>query len=231
MKETLTIDFNRPVALFPLPNCVLLPHATIPLHIFEPRYKKMTSDALDSHGLIAMAFFEGDQWRENYDGSPPIRPSVCVGYIIHHQPLEDGRYNFLLQGVCRARIKEEIPSQPYRKALLEPTEFPQPKEADLRECRCRIEALLNDPILAELEAVATAKKWLENKVPTSALVDLSFMVLSESIEERYSILAEKSAPARAMCLEKLLQDRRSALSVSRRRGSGWGRLPGGRLPD
>ena len=219
MKETLTIDFNRPVALFPLPDCVLLPHATIPLHIFEPRYRKMTKDALDSHGLIAMALFEGDEWQEDHQGSPPLRPSVCIGYIVDHQGLEDGRYNLLLQGVCRARIKQEVPSDPYRRALLEPAEIPPPKEADLRDYRRRIEALLKDPLLGELEAVVTAKKWLERKIPTSAFVDLSLMIFCDGIEERYSILAETSAAARARCLDKLLQEKRSALSGGKRRGS------------
>ena len=55
MSHTLTIDFNKPIALFPLPGCVLLPHNATPLHIFEPRYRAMTSDALDTTGLIAMA--------------------------------------------------------------------------------------------------------------------------------------------------------------------------------
>lgn len=216
MKDTLTIDFNRPVSLFPLPDCVLLPHATMPLHIFEPRYKQMTRDALDSHGLIAMALFEGDGWRQNYQGYPPLRPMVCVGYIVDHQALEDGRYNFLLQGVCRARIKEEVPSQPYRRALLEPTEFPQAKEADLRGWRRRIEALLNDPLLSEEESVASARKWIESKIPTIPFVDLSLMVFSDKIEERYAMLAEKDAAARARCLEKLLQERRLGHSPKRR---------------
>lgn len=215
--ETLTIDFRRAVPLFPLANCVLLPHATIPLHIFEPRYRKMTSDVLDSRGLIAMALFEGEGWRQDYEGSPPLRQSVCLGYIVDHQKLEDGRYNILLQGVCRAKIKEEVHSHVYRKAVLQPTEFPQPKEADLSEHRGRIEALLNDPLLGELESVTNARKWIENDIPTNALVDLSLMVFCDSIEERYSILVENDGAARAGYLESILQITRRKLGGVKRR--------------
>jgi hypothetical protein len=219
VNEILTIDFRRPLPLFPLPNCVLLPHATIPIHIFESRYRKMTSDALDSRGLIAMALFEGDGWRQDYEGSPPLRPSVCLGYIIDHLRLEDGRFNLILQGVCRAKITEEAPSEPYRMALLQPTEVPPPREGELREHRRRLAALLNDPLLGELETVAGAKKWLQSDIPTSALVDLNLMVFCESIEERYSMLAENNAVSRARWLERLLQRTRSALGSGRRRKS------------
>ena len=54
MAQTVTIDFSQPVPLFPLPGCMLLPHATVPLHIFESRYRDMVGDVLDGAGLIAM---------------------------------------------------------------------------------------------------------------------------------------------------------------------------------
>ncbi|HUH02980.1 MAG TPA: LON peptidase substrate-binding domain-containing protein [Kofleriaceae bacterium] len=41
--------------IFPLPDVVLFPGAVLPLHVFEPRYREMISDALDGHRLIAMA--------------------------------------------------------------------------------------------------------------------------------------------------------------------------------
>src|SRR5215467_8895356 len=34
--------------LFPLPDLVLFPHVLLPLHIFEPRYRLLTEDALAS---------------------------------------------------------------------------------------------------------------------------------------------------------------------------------------
>ena len=47
-------DLER-LIIFPLPNVVLLPCTELPLHIFEPRYRTMTRDAIEQERLIAMA--------------------------------------------------------------------------------------------------------------------------------------------------------------------------------
>ncbi|MGP1309805.1 MAG: LON peptidase substrate-binding domain-containing protein, partial [Phycisphaerales bacterium] len=90
------VNFNRPMPVFPLREVVLFPHAAIPLHIFEERYRDMVDDALDGAGQIAMAVFEGERWTQEYHGRPPIRPAVCVGQILQHERLADGRYNIIL---------------------------------------------------------------------------------------------------------------------------------------
>src|SRR5450432_1929344 len=88
------------VALFPLPNVVLFPRAILPLHIFEERYKTMTADALCGAKRIAMALLRPG-WEKNYYCRPAIEPIVCVGTIVSHERLADGKYNFLLQGKMR----------------------------------------------------------------------------------------------------------------------------------
>src|SRR5438874_4107111 len=85
------------VPLFPLPNVVLFPRAILPLHIFEQRYKVMSAEALAGDKQIAMALLKPG-WEKNYYGRPAIEPVVCVGTIISHERLPDGKYNFLLQG-------------------------------------------------------------------------------------------------------------------------------------
>ena len=37
---------SRVIPLFPLPDVVLFPQVALPLHVFEPRYRKMVADAL-----------------------------------------------------------------------------------------------------------------------------------------------------------------------------------------
>lgn len=216
MSDSVTIDFNLPVPLFPLPNCVMLPHATVPLHIFEPRYRAMLKDVLDSRGLIAMATFEGDDWKEHYEGSPPVRPCVCVGYVVKHDQLADGRYNLLLQGLCRARIAREVRSDPYRQAMLRPMESGQSMDIDLSDQRERIESLLNDPLLKELASVSAIHNWLSGEIPTAALVDLSIMTVCPEVEDRYAMLAEPDAQARARWLERYLRQTRRTLETAER---------------
>lgn len=102
------VNFGKPMPIFPLGAVTLLPHRVMPYLIFEPRYRQMVEDAIDGPGQIAVAVFEGDAWRKDYMGTPPIREVVCVGQITRHQKLPDGRFHIALQGVCRARIVEEF---------------------------------------------------------------------------------------------------------------------------
>lgn len=216
MSEKLTIDFGQPVPLFPLSQCVLLPNATVPLHVFEQRYKQMVNDVLDSHGLIAMALFEGNDWKCDYNGSPPIRPIVCVGYVVRHERLPNTRYNLLLQGLCRAAVKQEINHAPYRSALLQPIEPIPPMEIDLGDHRQRIESMLADPLLKQLASVSAIHNWLSAEIPTAALIDLAIMTVCCNVEQRYAMLAEPDTFARAVWLEGMLQDTRRTLATAER---------------
>lgn len=102
-ESTVSVNFAKPIPLFPLDGVLLMPHQVIPLHIFEPRYQQMVEHALDGPGLIAMASFKGQRWRLEYHGRPPIMPAVCVGHIVQHERTPDGRFNLLLQASAARR--------------------------------------------------------------------------------------------------------------------------------
>src|SRR5262245_36186596 len=103
-------DFTGSVRLFPLPNLVLFPHVVQPLHIFEPRYREMMEDALAGDGLIAMVLL-APGWERGYEGRPAIAPVACLGKILSHERLADGKFNLLLRGVSRAAIRREHPAE------------------------------------------------------------------------------------------------------------------------
>lgn len=92
--------------VFPLPSTVFFPGTVLPLHVFEPRYRDMVSDALASDRRLAVALAKGPT-------DPPAMPAVHdiagCGEIIHAEKLADGRYNILLQGQHRVRLLEELP--------------------------------------------------------------------------------------------------------------------------
>ncbi|MEX2673262.1 MAG: LON peptidase substrate-binding domain-containing protein [Phycisphaeraceae bacterium] len=210
MTETVSIDFRRPVPIFPLPGSTLLPHTAVPLHVFEPRYRRMTGDVLDTHGLIAMGLYDESASRHDYaDGKPPLRPFVCVGYVTQYEKLSDGRYLLLLQGLCRARVVEEVDHEPYRMARLEPTELPPREDEELVDHREELQALLHDPVLDDVEAVEDLRPLLEQEeVPTAALIDVAIMQLCEDDEQRYDMLCEPDAMSRATWLEHRLEELR-----------------------
>lgn len=125
-------DFDGTVRLFPLPNVVLFPGAALPLHIFEPRYRQMTADALAGDRRITMVRLR-EGWETEYLGLPAIYDVACVGEVLGSQRRPDGRYDLLLLGVARARILEEPATDKlYRVARVEvlrervpPTEIEQ----------------------------------------------------------------------------------------------------------
>src|SRR5437588_12933760 len=93
-------EFGGIARLFPLPNLVLFPALVQGLHIFEPRYRQMTADALDGDRLIVLALLRPG-WEADYAGQPRIFPVACLGRIITEQRLVDGRFNLILRGLRR----------------------------------------------------------------------------------------------------------------------------------
>lgn len=113
MSPVLQGEFQLP--LFPLPNVVFFPQTRLPLHVFEPRYRRMVQDALEGDRRIGMVLLEPG-WETDYYGAPPVHPVGTMGTIEHAITLDDGRYNILLRGDVRFRIDVEVSRMPYRVA-------------------------------------------------------------------------------------------------------------------
>jgi Lon protease-like protein len=107
------------IPLFPLPDVVLFPQVALPLHIFEPRYRKMVADARAGDGVIGMTLLRAG-WQHDYHGRPPLYERGCAGRIEQYESLPDGRANIVLRGLTRFRIVEEHAGQPYRMATVAP---------------------------------------------------------------------------------------------------------------
>jgi uncharacterized protein len=93
---------SQRISIFPLPGAVLYPGLQLPLHIFEPRYRAMVSDALARDRRIGMI-----QPQRAQEGAPLFRVG-CLGRIGEVEALEDGRYNIILEGQTRFRIIREL---------------------------------------------------------------------------------------------------------------------------
>ncbi|MFK7790681.1 MAG: LON peptidase substrate-binding domain-containing protein [Phycisphaeraceae bacterium] len=220
MPHALSVDYSRPIRLFPLAQCILLPHATVPLHIFEHRYREMTKDALDSDGLIAMAVFDGDAYQQDYEGTPAIRPTVCVGYLAHHDRLYDGRYNILLQGLARATVAQEhdVSEGGYRTATLNPIES-KVMELDLEDQRKRLDELLSDEHLQQLTCIRNIRNWLSPDLSTPVIVDLAWQAISHDSEQLYASLAEPCVFERFNALQQHLVRTSKTLAMAKQMGS------------
>jgi Lon protease-like protein len=202
MSEVVRVNFSKAMALFPLPDVVLLPHAIQPLHIFETRYRTMIQHCLDGSGQLAMASFANEDWKLDYErGLPPLRPAVCVGQIVHHEAMSDGRHNILLHGVCRARISEMLEPQqerPYRMAKLTPLEPAEDDQSALTNIRQELRQMLVNPRLSRMRSVETVMEWFDRKdVTTHALLELIGFALVRDSELKYRLLAEACPKRRA----------------------------------
>ncbi|GAA4642782.1 LON peptidase substrate-binding domain-containing protein [Pontixanthobacter gangjinensis] len=90
------------LSIFPLTGAILFPGLQMPLHLFEPRYRALVSDALARDRRIAMI-----QPQRPIEGAPLYNVG-CVGRISDFEALEDGRYNLVLEGESRFRIIKEL---------------------------------------------------------------------------------------------------------------------------
>lgn len=200
-ETTIQVNFGRPMPLFPLDQVALLPQQVRPLHIFEPRYRQMVEHALDGAGQIALAVFERRPRNQaEYLGNPPIRPAVCVGQIVQHEKLSDGRYNVLVQGICRARVLHEMPHEGerlYRAAMLEPIGPEGVDEGLLVGVRGRLEQCLSEGEISQMRRAREIVEFIRNeRIPTSALMEvISFTMISDPAVQ-YRLLAEGDPLAR-----------------------------------
>jgi len=206
------VNFGRPMPLFPLGVVALMPQQVAPFHIFEPRYRQMVDDALNSAGQIAMAVYDTTDLDAHaaLEGDPPLRPAACVGHVVQHERLADGRYNILLQGICRARIVHEQPADGerlYRTAYLEPLGLPSDEDQSLGEARRRLTRDLASWPLQQLRAAEWVVDRLRNPdIPHGAAFELACFSLFSDPELRYQLLAEPSAERRVGLVRLALGD-------------------------
>lgn len=90
------------LSIFPLPGAILFPGLHLPLHIFEPRYRALVGDALARDRRIAMIQPQSAAERA------PLYEVGCVGKIDEVEALDDGRYNIVLTGEARFRVRREL---------------------------------------------------------------------------------------------------------------------------
>jgi uncharacterized protein len=108
------------VKLFPLPEATLFPNQGLPLHVFEPRYRELTRDALRGDRVVGIPQICPGLAGDGDAAVPALYPLLGVGVITQHQDLPDGRYNVIIRGVARARLLMELPEETsYRVARVE----------------------------------------------------------------------------------------------------------------
>ncbi len=177
----------RGLPLFPLPDFFLFPGAVAPLHIFEPRYRQMVSDLLDTSGRLVLAAYHPDG-RVTETG-PAVMPVAGLGEIVHHETLADGRYLIWVLGLGRVRVAETPSDRLYRK-----TDAQLLADEDLdAELASRLTPRLQQAITAR----APRGHGLDGELPVGLLADILLNALPLDASRTASVFAELSPRTRA----------------------------------
>ena len=198
-------DLPQVIAVFPLDGALLLPHATRPLNIFEPRYLNMIDDAMAAERIIGMV-----QSAQTAEGSgsperPTLAPVGCAGRITAFSETGDGRYLITLTGVARFRLGEELPGYtPYRRVRVDFSPFRDDLEPLSADGEDR-EALLA-PLRRYLEQRGMRIDWQAvQNAALEPLVNSLAMALPFDFAEQQALLEAATLAERRQTLVTLLR--------------------------
>jgi ATP-dependent Lon protease len=126
------------IPLMILSNATLFPGAILPLHIFEPRYRRMLSDVLESHRMFAIAMRRPGTRRE-----VPM-PVACLGVVRVCVGAPDGTSNLLLLGLKRIQCVGAARYKPYRVERVEPLDSTGEEAPEVSGLRDRLLTMVKD---------------------------------------------------------------------------------------
>ncbi|CAA9480515.1 MAG: Uncharacterized protein, similar to the N-terminal domain of Lon protease [uncultured Sphingomonadaceae bacterium] len=188
------------IPLFPLGGALLFPDAQLPLHVFEPRYRRLVKDAMEGRRVIGMIQPRGDEGR-----APPLYPVGCLGAIAGLEALDDGRFNLILQGVRRFRLVRELDvTTPYRQAQVEYL----PEEPD-DALGLANRAELEGEARAFADALGYQVDWdALGSLDDETLVHLIAQVAPFDVASKQALLEAGSVPDRAELLVQFMSFQR-----------------------
>jgi ATP-dependent Lon protease len=197
------------VPIFPLPQVVLFPRALLPLHVFEPRYRTMLKDCLETHRMMVVALIPNpDDLDEG--GRPKIAKVAGLGVVIEHQALPDGRANIVLHGRARVRVDELPFVPPYRRARVTPVD-----EAPTSVASADRTALLSAATAFAAEVHKRDPKFTLNLPPSldaGAIADLCAHHLVIDASARQRLLEEHDVTTRVrLVMQELAQQHATLL--------------------
>ncbi len=206
------LDFPELAPVFPLPNCVLFPKVLLPLRVFEPRYKTMLRDVIDSKGWLAVGLWQSRE-EVDEDGNPDIFPIVGLGRVVDYHKAPDDTYKIVILGEYRARLKEWIQVVPYPTGSLEEFHELEPGE-DVRDSirvrlRSRIKELVRKSV--DSQVLMLLDQTIKECEEIGPLVDsIAYHFLSSPVEKQ-RLLEVPDAESRERLLIETLRRQRYGL--------------------
>lgn len=193
--------------LFPL-GTVLLPGASLPLHIFEPRYRQLTVDLVTgavpgrSFGVIALRqgrHESAEQEQETHDIG-------CTALLREARRLPDGRFDIVTRGQRRFRVLDiDATSAPYLVGRIEGV----PDDPPSTQQQAMLPMLAASAREAHQRYCATAwqhEDW-DSPAENISTAALSYLLASDcllTLEDRQALLEERCPAQRLRLVRSLL---------------------------
>lgn len=212
---SLTERYRRPADLpprlpvFPLRGAILLPRATLPLNVFEPRYLAMIDDVMSGSRIIGILQPEGS---DEEDGESPVDKSAglrnvgCAGRVTAYQELDDSRIMITLTGIVRfSCIGEAESGKPYRVMSVSYDQFATDLKEGLGEERVDRQNLLR-VLRSYLDANGLKTDWSAiQRASNEFLINALSVMCPYGPEEKQALLEAKDLQSRADVLVALAE--------------------------
>jgi len=205
------------ISLFPIPNLVVFPGNSVPLHVFEPRYRAMVHDSIDEERMIGVAHTR----KTIHEGpSNSSIEEVLTRNQATYQPfeifsagpceivkqLDDGRIHVMIRAEGRYRIESDVQMLPYRIVEASPV---HDEEDDDRELACHLKERVNDRLIRILRSrdrqlidILESDAWF-NQPPADYSFRL-FQVLNFDADIMQQILETRRASERLRLIDGML---------------------------
>ena len=213
---SLTARYHRPadlpprIPVFPLRGAILLPRATLPLNVFEPRYLTILDDVMSGSRIIGILQPDGDGDDEDTESpsgkTAALKRVGCAGRVTSYQELDDGRLLITLTGVMRFEcIDEALTDTPYRIMSVSYDRFAQDLTEGLGEERVDRHNLLR-VLKAYLEANRLKTDWdAIQRATNEFLINALSVMCPYGPEEKQALLEAADLKTRADVLVALAE--------------------------
>jgi Lon protease-like protein len=192
------------LGLFPLPNVVLFPSVTMPLHVFEARYRALVREARERDGRFVMALLKPG-FEAEYEGAPEVYPIGCAGTIGDVLQLPDGRFLLTVTGTSRVEIGEMVGSDPYRRHVIRELRDELPSDSDPKVKETLLRLLSAGRRLTAAGSGGDAQAPLPISAPFAETVHRLAFSLEVDPAVKYGLLELDSVLDRAQTLAAILE--------------------------
>lgn len=191
--------------VFPLPTFVIFPQTTQRLHIFEPRYRMLVSDALATNRLLVLVGLKPG-WEESYYGSPPAHEVGSLCRIVNEERLADGRYNLYVHCLARVRVRTIHQLQPYRTGEVEVIDEAADDPVELEAAIERLSSTVRGLMMQRGDHASLLAQALSSSKKAGILTHRVATVLAFDPTMRQALLETPSAKDRAERLVDIASD-------------------------